>query len=321
MVDNVKSRKYHDPYYNANSKMVKIYFILFLIKQYWSLELKSCTNVPPDQVCKLVDEYDKNFVPGKLPIHLDLSLDIQEVVKVDTFKGTMTVLLYSSIYWTDPNLSFKPEKMLVYLHTLIYIHTVFCNFLSITSHDRKNISYIPFKEDIAALIWQPTLTFLNIKEMKPMRGIGYKEYHEYNFLLPPPIRIQFTELLEVTVHCQYELTTFPFDHQECDLSLWDESNGVEYVMLNETEAGYKGQLNVINLPQQYGIPYKIEMKSVGAGNITWYDFKFSTSTLRFSMQRNSIDLLLGSFYIPTGLFGFLSMASYIMNPDTVSTYY
>ena len=83
---------------------------------------------------------------------------------------------------------------------------------------------------------------------------------------------------------------------------------------------YKSKLNVTNLPQQYGLPYKISMKSVGVGNVTTYDRNtLSTSTFRFSMQRNSIDLLLGSFFIPTGLFGFLSMASYIMNPVIVSS--
>ena len=74
-----------------------------------------------------------------------------------------------------------------------------------------------------------------------------------------------------------------------------------------------------NLPQQYGTPFKIVMMLVGVGNVTWNSYEYSTSTLRFSMQRNSIDLLLGSFFIPTGLFGFISMASYIMNPVIVSS--
>ena len=131
--------------------------------------------------------------------------------------------------------------------------------------------------------------------------------------------IESGELLEVTVHCNYELTSFPFDYQECDFSLLDQTSTVDFVILEEFVLTYKGQLNVKNLPQQYGIPYKIAMKSVGKENVTWNSYEYSISTLRFSMQRNSIDLLLGSFYIPTGLFGFLSMASYIMNPDIVST--
>ena len=81
------------------------------MKQYWSLELQTCRNAPPDQVCKLVDDYDKNVVPGKLPITISPGLDVLEVVEIDTFKGTMTVLVYIYLAWADPNLSYKPVKM------------------------------------------------------------------------------------------------------------------------------------------------------------------------------------------------------------------
>ena len=93
------------------SKMLKIFLILILIKQHWSLELQSCLNAPSDQVCKLVDDYDKNVVPGKVPITISPGLDILEVVEIDTFKGTMTVLVYIYLAWADPNLSYKPVKM------------------------------------------------------------------------------------------------------------------------------------------------------------------------------------------------------------------
>ena len=172
-----------------------------------------------------------------------------------------------------------------------------------------------------------------------MRGFGYKELHknyisnEY-YLVDPTSNengvLQMGEVLKVTINCNYDLGSFPFDYQECDFSLIVQLNSVEFVILNEIGQhglAYKGKFiyNITTLPQQYGIPYKIAMKSLGVGNVSMYDESignaYSSSTFRFSFQRNSIDLLLGSFYIPTGLFGFLSMASYIMNPDTVSTMY
>ena len=298
--------------------MLKILLILILVKQHLSLELQYCSNAPPDQVCKLVDDYDKNVVPGKLPLTISPGLDVHEVVEIDTFKGTMTVLVYVYVFWTDPNLSYKPEKMLVQL-CINYVpyNSYFLLFYLSLFLFRKN--GIAFSEETAKLIWHPFLSFLNIKEMKPMRGFGYDEHHEY--YLSGTSDFQSVEILEVTVHCNYELTLFPFDYQECDFSLFELRNDVDSVILKEFVLFYKSHLNVKNLPQQYGIPYEIAMKS-HVENVTWDAFgQYSISTLRFSMQRNSIDLLLGSFYIPTGLFGFLSMASYIMNPDTVSIYY
>ena len=40
---------------------------------------------------------------------------------------------------------------------------------------------------------------------------------------------------------------------------------------------------------------------------------------QFILHRNSLGLLIGSFYLPTGLFGFLSIGSYIFNPDMVNS--
>ena len=91
--------------------MLEIFFILLLIKQYCSLELKSCNSAPHDQVCRVVEDYDKYVIPGKLPITLTPFYNILEVEEIDTFKGTMTILLHLSVNWVDPNLSYKPKKM------------------------------------------------------------------------------------------------------------------------------------------------------------------------------------------------------------------
>ena len=41
--------------------------------------------------------------------------------------------------------------------------------------------------------------------------------------------------------------------------------------------------------------------------------------IRLTIERDSLDLLLGPFYIPTGIFAALSVGSYIINPEIVST--
>ena len=76
----------------------------------------------------------------------------------------------------------------------------------------------------------------------------------------------------------------------------------------------------IKLPNQHGISYKINMKLMGVTNLSFYgDTKsyYSYSTIKFSLERNTFGLLIGSFYLPTGLFAFLSLGSYIINPDIV----
>ena len=77
------------------------------------------------------------------------------------------------------------------------------------------------------------------------------------------------------------------------------------------------------LPDQHAIPYKIGMKIMPTRNLTltnssFYSMPFSYTTVKFSFQRNSFGLLMGSFYIPTGLFALLSNGSFIINPEIVS---
>ena len=46
--------------------------------------------------------------------------------------------------------------------------------------------------------------------------------------------------------------------------------------------------------------------------------KLSSAGFMIHLKRDTIGLLLGSYYVPTGIFAVLAMASYVINPDAVS---
>ena len=46
--------------------------------------------------------------------------------------------------------------------------------------------------------------------------------------------------------------------------------------------------------------------------------KLSSAGIGIHLQRDRLGLLLGSFYMPTGVFAILALASYLINPDAVS---
>ena len=142
------------------------------------------------------------------------------------------------------------------------------------------------------------------------------------------------ETLKVTVYCDFDFQFFPFDDQECDLSLYDPINQVSWVIFDEIhflcyyikqcdeDENEDGERKWMILPDQHAIPYKIGMKRMPTRNWTltnssFFSMPFSYSTVKFSLQRNSFGLLIGSFYIPTGLFAFLSTGSFIINPEIV----
>ena len=49
------------------------------------------------------------------------------------------------------------------------------------------------------------------------------------------------------------------------------------------------------------------------------DGRLSSAGFMIHLKRDTIGLLLGSYYVPTGIFAVLAMASYVINPDAVST--
>ena len=49
-----------------------------------------------------------------------------------------------------------------------------------------------------------------------------------------------------------------------------------------------------------------------------YKWKNEAGVISLNLKRVSLGLLLGSFYVPTGIFAALSVGSYVINPDIVS---
>ena len=47
------------------------------------------------------------------------------------------------------------------------------------------------------------------------------------------------------------------------------------------------------------------------------DGRLSCAGIMIHLKRDGLGLLLGSFYIPTGIFAALAMTSYVVNPDAV----
>ena len=187
-------------------------------------------------------------------------------------------------------------------------------------------TYISLDEATSELIWHPRLSFLNLKSVEKISGFGYKEFNPIYVTDQFGNNMEMNEKIKVTVYCNFEFQSFPFDEQECDLSLHDAVSGIGWIIIseeknlfykwNQTQPNEKGWAFI---PNQHEIPYSIRMKSIGTKNLSSDGYEaVSCHTIRFSLKRNSLDLLIGSFYLPTGLFAFLSICSYIIDPEIVS---
>ena len=64
-------------------------------------------------------------------------------------------------------------------------------------------------------------------------------------------------------------------------------------------------------------PFQFNLESLPAFEKI-YDNAYSYTGMLLKIKRTSLGQLLSGFYYPTGAFAFLSMISYLINPDVVS---
>ena len=168
--------------------------------------------------------------------------------------------------------------------------------------------------------------------MERLAGFGYDKLNQYYIFNNDDAdeKMSMSEIMRVTVYCDFDFSYFPFDQQYCNLSLFDPVHSKNWVFVNETEflcikGICKREKEWMMLQNQNKIPYSIRMKNIGINDETWTTDDplapepWSISSIKFSFQRNTLGLLIGSFYLPTGLFALLSIGSYIINPEIVST--
>ena len=67
------------------------------------------------------------------------------------------------------------------------------------------------------------------------------------------------------------------------------------------------------------LPFDFELQSLPKSNISWQNFPFSYTGMKITMKRKILGDLLVGYYYPTAAFALLSMISFLINPDVVST--
>ena len=179
-------------------------------------------------------------------------------------------------------------------------------------------------EDTAKLIWRPKVTFFDVLSVEKNDGVGYKHVPEYYFVPNRQVgELQISEQLKMKFPCNFQFDTFPFDEHECNLTFYERQYYAKTLILNSPIQIFHGNQKccpnessalILTDPKS---PFKIEVQ------INPFTFlhdgyaTYSISGLKLKLKRDSIELLIGSFFVPTGIFAILSMMSYVINPDVV----
>jgi hypothetical protein len=127
------------------------------------------------------------------------------------------------------------------------------------------------------------------------------------------------DVFQLTFSCNFDFAGFPFDFQECPIKYGDALLGQERMMFNTTRARFG------NLTTKSGddpividnLPFPFEFQIVALPTFELHTNSYTGVVLK--MTRKSPRQLLSGYFYPMGAFAYLSMISFLIKPDMVSS--
>ena len=143
-------------------------------------------------------------------------------------------------------------------------------------------------------------------------------------VFPPSVRnhSRFTgEVFHLTFSCNFDFSAFPFDSHECPIEYGDAVFGQERMRFNDTRVVF-GNLSTMSggdpiILDKLPFPFEFEIRALPT--FVLHDF-YSYTGIVLKLTRKSPGVLTGYFY-PTAAFALLSMISFLIKPDIVSSIY
>lgn len=163
-------------------------------------------------------------------------------------------------------------------------------------------------------VWKPMYFLTNAAHVKNLESFGDESTVSFSYFHPNTL--MFSGVQFVTIFCNMDFDEFPFDKHVCMLKMRSWLDIAENVILNDTF------LIVENLQTSNKLDFDAKMRSLKSTTqkpFHKYDLEYSLARFQIDISRNvhSLSKLASGFYIPTGLFAFLSMISFTISLEQV----
>ena len=211
----------------------------------------------------------------------------------------------------------------------VRIEIVFCHHkinLTFLLHTYRTPTWFQINEAKYDTIWSPEIVYSDIVSSESIPPYGRNKLTE-NFwaqLKNGTAIMTYYEYQKVTIACDFGFQTFPFDSHECHLDFGFHQStfgsGIRInpikVLNNDTSANLlTEEKHISNRHLPYTFSILKTKKEFPKYN---YEFYAPYAGIVLQIKRESLDLLIGTFYVPTAIFSALSMVSFFINPDLVS---
>ena len=134
----------------------------------------------------------------------------------------------------------------------------------------------------------------------------------------------YYEAFQIKLSCpSFHFQSFPFDTHKCCLEYGNAMVDTSKVLLKVANIIYgdvktkEGSINVKDLTFPFDMKIESQPAFIRVNKLIGRNHSYTG--MCFKMRRNSYGQLFGGFYIPTLSFAVLSLVSYLIQPDIVST--
>ena len=255
--------------------------------------LPFCKDAKDEDLCRISEDYEKNYPPLPGPAMIHPTLKIIEITDTDEKRQSVSILMEIIQEWFDSKLKVKNPKKKWY-----------------------EIKYSFDK------VWHPNLYFNKVLSIKKIETVGKATNHAL-WVKTDEDKLWYRESLEVTFACENtNFSDFPIDEHECNFTFGETEHEFQKLQYNYTSFEYdfklidiKGRSMPIN---DTTTPFDFELTIIEPFhriNSNKNDYHFTG--IKMKLKRNNFGPLFTTFYAPTGIFTIFSMFSFLIKPDIV----
>ena len=278
-------------------------FLIFLLSVVrFSKALVKCNGkVSKIQLCSLQnDAYDQSIPPWSPgnPMILYSYVTVYKIAELHEEENTITLNFLLSVVWYDTRLSLEDNN------------------------PNKSSKWYEVNEFDETQIFTPTLEISGTKTIVRTRKYGAID-QDYFWYFHPENMMEYQQSLKVKIYCSIDFKHFPFDSHTCDLNFGASGITINALKMNATTMNYKNQSVKYNEGllhmKQSRLPFDISLESLEPFEYVQRGLTFSYAGMRIHFTRNDFGVLIGGYYGPTAIFSMLSLVSYSIKADIVST--
>ena len=260
---------------------MKQYIIVFVhLLVHYVLALPQCDEnyVGKPRFCSRIPGYSESQFPQPRPCEVTPKFVIRQLLRFYPDEQIFSLMADLLLEWKDSRVTLEGNKT--------------SGWLSI--NDKS-----PF--------WTPSIHFPSAISVEKLS----EKFGFFNNGTEETERFLTRESMILKMTCEMNLTSVPFDHQECDVQFVAFKGNVQKMVFKPSIILTKNEEI-----KSGSVPFTPKVKPIKA---SIDEFGYSQAGIHFALIRKHRDMeyLLGSFYLPSALFAVISLASFCIKPDTV----